>query len=60
LTYLDISGNENLEFSTLLYTEVFNKLKVSVLGLGGTFFSRSAPNYRKETILALKDLKFLD
>jgi hypothetical protein len=35
-------------------------MKVSVLGLNSTLFSRSATNYRKEVILAMKELKFLD
>ena len=60
LTYLDLAANEGLEFNPLIYTELLAKMKVSVLGLNNTLFCRSASNYRKEVILAMKELKFLD
>lgn len=47
LTYLDLSGNQELEYNPSFYSLFLGTSKVSVLNLGNTMFSRAAPNYRK-------------
>ena len=60
LSYLDLSKNEDLEYSPLVHTELLPKLKLIILSIQSTTFSRSAPSYRKETIATSKSLRFLD
>lgn len=60
LTYLDLAGNECLDYNLMMYSELLAKMKITVLSLQNTLMSRSVPNYRKTTINAIKSLLFLD
>lgn len=60
LTFLDLAANELLDYDPLIYTEILSKLNVTVLAMNQTMLSRNTLNYRKETIYAMKSLKFLD
>jgi Leucine-rich repeat (LRR) protein len=60
LTYLDLSGNESLDYDPLMYSELLSKMKITVLSLQRTLMSRSVPSYRKTTINAIQSLLFLD
>lgn len=60
LTYLDLSGNECLDYNPLMYSELLSKMKITVLSLQHTLMSRSVPSYRKTTINAIRSLLFLD